>query len=81
VEAELQGNMLLVRNIDRPGMVGNLGKTLGDAGINIATFFLGRQAPGGEAIALLAIDAPPGDLVIMNICALPNVTQVKSLKF
>jgi D-3-phosphoglycerate dehydrogenase len=81
VEAELQGNMLLVRNIDRPGMVGNLGKTLGDAGINIATFFLGRQAPGGEAIALLAIDAPPGDLLIMNICALPNVTQVKSLKF
>jgi D-3-phosphoglycerate dehydrogenase len=81
VEAELQGNMLLVRNIDRPGMVGNLGRTLGDAGINIATFFLGRQAPGGEAIALLAIDAPPGDLVIMNICALPNVTQVKSLKF
>jgi D-3-phosphoglycerate dehydrogenase len=81
VEAELQGNMLLVRNIDRPGMVGNLGKTLGDAGINIATFFLGRQAPSGEALALLAIDAPASDLLIMNICALPNVTQVKSLKF
>jgi D-3-phosphoglycerate dehydrogenase len=81
VEAELQGNMLLVRNIDRPGMVGNLGKTLGDAEINIATFFLGRQAPGGEALALLAIDQPASDLVIMNICALPNVIQVKSLKF
>jgi D-3-phosphoglycerate dehydrogenase len=81
VEAELHGNMLLVRNIDRPGMVGNLGKALGDAGINIATFFLGRQAPGGEAIALLAIDAPAGDLLIMNICALPNVMQVKPLKF
>jgi D-3-phosphoglycerate dehydrogenase / 2-oxoglutarate reductase len=81
VEAELQGNMLLVRNIDRPGMVGNLGKTLGDAGINIATFFLGRQAAGGEALALLAIDQPASDLVIMNICALPNVTQVKSLRF
>ena len=81
VEAELQGHMLLVRNIDRPGMVGNLGRTLGDAGINIATFFLGRQAPGGEALALLAIDQPASDLVIMNICSLPNVTQVKSLKF
>jgi D-3-phosphoglycerate dehydrogenase / 2-oxoglutarate reductase len=81
VEAELSGNMLMVRNIDRPGMVGNLGKTLGDAGINIATFFLGRQAAGGEALALLAIDQPASDLVIMNICALPNVTQVKSLKF
>jgi len=81
VEAELQGHMLLVRNIDRPGMVGNLGKTLGDAGINIATFFLGRQSAGGEALALLAIDQPANDLMIMNICALPNVTQVKSLKF
>jgi D-3-phosphoglycerate dehydrogenase len=73
--------MLMVRNIDRPGMVGNLGKTLGDAGINIATFFLGRQAAGGEALALLALDQPASDLVIMNLCALPHVTQVKSLKF
>jgi D-3-phosphoglycerate dehydrogenase len=73
--------MLLVRNLDRPGMVGNLGKTLGDAGINIATFFLGRQAAGGEALALLAIDEPASDLVIMSICALPNVMQVKLLKF
>jgi D-3-phosphoglycerate dehydrogenase len=81
VEAELSGNMLMVRNLDRPGMVGNLGKTLGDAEINIATFFLGRQAPGGEALALLAIDQPPSDLVIMNLCALPHVTQVKPLKF
>ncbi len=81
VEAELQGHMLLVRNIDRPGMVGNLGRTLGDADINIATFFLGRQSPGGEALSLLAIDQPASDLVIMNICALPNVTQVKSLRF
>jgi len=42
---------------------------------------LGRQAAGGEALALAAIDQPASDLVIMNICALPNVTQVKSLKF
>src|SRR5262249_32843403 len=81
VEAELQGHMLMVRNLDRPGMVGNLGRTLGDAEINIATFFLGRQAPGGEALALLAIDQPASDLVIMNICALPHVMQVKALRF
>ena len=81
VEAELNGYMLLVRNTDRPGMVGNLGKTLGDAGINIATFFLGRQAAGGEALALLAVDQAMSDLVIMNICALPNVHQVKLLRF
>jgi len=73
--------MLMVRNTDRPGMVGNLGKTIGDAGINIATFFLGRKSAGGDSIALLAVDQPVNDLVIMNICALPNVNQVKLLKF
>ena len=81
LEAEMTGNMLLVRNTDRPGMVGNLGRTLGDAGINIATFFLGRKAAGGDSIALLAVDQAVNDLVILNICALPNVNQVKLLKF
>jgi len=81
LEAEMIGNMLLVRNTDRPGMVGNLGKTLGDADINIGTFFLGRKSAGGDAIALLAVDQPVNDLVIMNICALRNVNQVKLLKF
>jgi D-3-phosphoglycerate dehydrogenase len=81
LEAEMTGNMLLIRNTDRPGMVGNLGKTLGDSGINIATFFLGRKSAGGDSIALLAVDQPVNDLVIMNICALPNVNQVKLLKF
>jgi D-3-phosphoglycerate dehydrogenase len=81
LEAEMIGHMLLVRNMDRPGMVGSLGKTLGDAGINIATFFLGRQTQGGTAIALLAVDQAVNDLVLMNICALPNVKQAKLLKF
>jgi D-3-phosphoglycerate dehydrogenase len=81
LEAELSGTMLLVRNNDRPGIIGNIGRSLGDANINIATFFMGRQAAGGEALALLAVDHPVSDLLIMNICALPNVTQVKTLRF
>ncbi len=39
-----------------PGIIGFLGKTLGDAGVNIATFHLGRAGPGGDAIALISVD-------------------------
>ncbi len=81
VEAELSGPMLLVRNYDKPGMVGNLGRTLGEAGINIATFHLGRKSAGGDALALVSVDQPLDDLVLMAICALPNVQMCKVLKF
>ncbi len=81
VEAELAGNMLLVRNYDKPGMIGDLGRALADANINIATFHLGRQSPGGDALALVAVDQPVNDMVLMSICSLPNVQQVKLLRF
>ena len=51
-------HMLYVRNQDRPGLIGALGRTLGDAQINIATFHLGRDRPGGDAIALVEVDGP-----------------------
>jgi D-3-phosphoglycerate dehydrogenase / 2-oxoglutarate reductase len=80
-EAQLGPHMLYVRNEDKPGIIGGLGKTLGDAGINIATFHLGRARPGGEAIALLLIDQPIPERLLMAICALPHVTQCKALRF
>ena len=80
-EAQLGPHMLYVRNEDKPGIIGGLGKTLGDAGINIATFHLGRARPGGEAIALILIDQPLPEDLLMAICALPHVTQCKALRF
>ena len=44
MEAELGRHMLYVNNLDKPGFIGALGALLGDAGINIATFDLGRDA-------------------------------------
>jgi D-3-phosphoglycerate dehydrogenase len=73
--------VLYVRNEDKPGIIGGLGKALGDAGINIATFHLGRARPGGEAIALILIDQPIPEHLLMAICALPHVTQCKALRF
>jgi D-3-phosphoglycerate dehydrogenase len=81
VEAELSGTMLLVRNFDKPGMIGNLGRVLGEAGINIGTLHLGRNGPGGNALALVSVDQPLDDIVLMSLCALPHVQMVKSLKF
>ncbi len=51
MEAELGPHMLFVRNKDKPGFIGNLGRALGESGVNIATFHLGRAAPGADAIA------------------------------
>ena len=81
IDAKLGPNMLFVTNKDRPGLIGRLGTVLGDAGINIATFNLGRDAPGGNAIALIEIDDAPSEAVLQQVRALPNVMRVKALRF
>ncbi len=58
VEAELAANMLYVTNDDRTGFIGAIGALLGEAGVNIATFHLGRAEAGGEAVALVGLDQP-----------------------
>lgn len=61
MEAEIGPNMLFVRNHDKPGFIGRLGTMLGNAGVNIATFHLGRS--NGNAVAFIEIDEPlPADV-------------------
>ena len=81
MEARLGPHMLFIRNADKPGFIGALGRTLGDAQINIATFHLGRDRPGGDAIALVEVDGPIPEPVIEQVRRLPNVLQVKALRF
>lgn len=80
-EADLGPHMLYVTNEDKPGFIGALGVTLGDSGINIATFHLGRQERGGDAIALVEVDdvVPPD--VLAKVRALPHVRDAKPLAF
>ena len=73
--------MLYVRNRDKPGLIGTLGMTLGDAQINIATFHLGRDRPGGDAIALVEVDGPIPDYVLDQVCKLPQVIHARQLNF
>jgi D-3-phosphoglycerate dehydrogenase len=81
VEADLAGNMLYIVNEDAPGFIGRLGSSLGDAGINIGTFHLGRRGSGSEAVLLLSIDSPIPEPVLWALCKLPGVKTVKALKF
>jgi D-3-phosphoglycerate dehydrogenase len=81
LEAELSENMLYVINQDRPGFIGRLGTALGDAGVNIATFQLGRVDVGGEALALIQVDGDLSDDVLAELRALPDVIQAKALTF
>jgi D-3-phosphoglycerate dehydrogenase len=81
VEAELGRHMLYLTNEDKPGLIGGLGTVLGDAGINIATFHLGRTAPGQDAIALIEIDQPLGEALLAKVRAIPHVVQAEQLTF
>ena len=81
VEADLGGQMLYIVNEDAPGFIGRLGTTLGEAGVNIGTFHLGRRTAGGEAVLLLSLDSPVEEPVMWQVCRLPGVKTVKTLKF
>jgi len=81
IEAEIGSHMLYVTNTDKPGFIGALGTTLGQAGVNIASFHLGRSKSGGDAIALLQLDQAVSDDLLGKVKALPHVKKAQSLAF
>ncbi len=81
VEAELGPHMLFITSNDKPGFIGALGTVLGDGGVNIATFHLGRAGVGGDALALVEIDEPLSEAVLAKVRAVPHVNQVVPLEF
>jgi len=81
IDAEIGRHMLYTTNRDEPGIIGTLGQMMGENGVNIANFTLGRAAAGGEAIALLYVDAPVDSTVIGKLEATGRFQQVRPLKF
>jgi D-3-phosphoglycerate dehydrogenase len=81
VEADLSGHMMYIVNEDAPGFIGRIGTLLGENGINIGTFNLGRRNAGGEAVLLLSVDTQVPDSLVKQACALPGVKLVKALSF
>jgi D-3-phosphoglycerate dehydrogenase len=81
VDAEFTASMIYVTNEDKPGFIGRFAGLLGEAGINIATFALGRDREGGSAIALVAIDGEAPADVLAKVGEIPGVRQAKALRF
>ena len=81
VEADFAPHMLYVTNQDKPGFIGRFGATLAGAGINIATFHLGRACQGGDAICLVSVDERVPEDVLAMVRTLPLVMQATSLSF
>ena len=81
MDASQGRHMFYVTNQDKPGLIGGIGTLFGDAGINIATFHLGRAQVGGDAIALIEVDQPIPAQVLAAVRAMPQVVQAKPLAF
>jgi D-3-phosphoglycerate dehydrogenase len=73
--------MIYIVNDDQPGFIGALGTKLGENGINIATFNLGRRKEAGEAVALVAVDDPIPRELGAQLQELPGVREVIPLAF
>jgi D-3-phosphoglycerate dehydrogenase len=82
LEAQLEGTILYLRNRDEPGVIGQVGTTLGKLGVNIATFALGRRdaTRGAEAVSLVRVDGEVSSAILGPIRAIPAITEAKLLR-
>ena len=82
LEAQLAGTILFLRNVDEPGVIGQVGNTLGKLGVNIATFALGRReaARGAEAVSLVRLDGVVSDSILQPISEIKAITGAKLLR-
>ncbi|MEE9252371.1 MAG: phosphoglycerate dehydrogenase [Thermodesulfobacteriota bacterium] len=80
IDAVPEGCLLVSENYDVPGVIGSLCTKLGELGINIGRMHLGRESLGGKAIALINIDSPVPDDVVVEISKLPNIINVTQVE-
>lgn len=80
MEVVPEGQMLLMINDDKPGVIGNIGRLLGDNQVNISRMQLGREHAGGKAISVVGIDSPVPPDLIEKLKKLPHVLSAKLIK-
>jgi len=80
VEASPEGDMVVLQNWDKPGIIGNLGTILAKHNINIASMTFGRQAPGEKAISVFNVDSPISVELMEKIKKTENVLSVKGIR-
>jgi D-3-phosphoglycerate dehydrogenase / 2-oxoglutarate reductase len=81
LECDFGSNMLYITNVDKPGFIGALGTLFGNAGVNIASFHLGREVQGGDAICVIEMDGSASTDLMKAVQTIPQVQQVKPLVF
>ena len=79
MEAILSKNMLVLNNMDVPGVIGNLGNILGKNNLNIAGFHLGRQKEKGKAISIVNVDSSPTTETLMKLRNTSHILSVNSV--
>jgi D-3-phosphoglycerate dehydrogenase len=80
IEAIPSGHMVLMRNRDVPGVIGRVGTTLGERGVNISRFHLGRSERGGEAMAIIETDAPLSPQVLEELRSFEPVISARQIE-
>lgn len=80
IEALPQGNMIVMRNRDVPGVIGRVGTILGQRGVNIGRFHLGRRERGGEAMAVVEIDAPLNSDTLEELRSFTEVINARQIQ-
>jgi D-3-phosphoglycerate dehydrogenase len=81
MDAEFAPSMIYVTNEDKPGFIGRFASLIGDAGLNIATFALGRKEKGDDAICLVEVDGDVPASVLEAVAKVQGVRQARALKF
>ncbi|MGC8605174.1 MAG: NAD(P)-dependent oxidoreductase, partial [Desulfomonilaceae bacterium] len=78
-EFDVSGELILIHGMDKPGLIGQVGATLGNHGINISHFQFARYQPGGEALLFLTTDTKAGDEVLNDLQAVSHVVSVRRI--
>ncbi len=79
IEIVPEGDMLVILNTDKPGVIGSIGALLGKNNINIARMQFGREKPGGSAVTVVSVDTPASKDILSEIKKLPNIISVKQI--
>jgi len=80
IEAVPEGNLLMFTNVDKPGVIGALGTYLGQKGINIGQFHLGRTAPLKDAICIVNVDSELNKEIVDGVAKIPNMLKAWAIK-
>jgi len=83
IEAPLEGNLLVCRNLDVPGVIGKIGTILGEQGVNIANFALGRERSGAKpvkALAVVQVDAPVPNRTLEALKTIEALLEAKPVQ-